>query len=207
MIRNNFWVLDNRFMNKLKENIAVEYSAGLLKVLACAGDVLPIRVSYSFSFSLHEDGIKIFLWPVNHAVGITPSINIKFQGENGVIYECELVIKIDVNGYAEFILCPQGLEVVKFAHMITVDKKVDFVGNVEVMEKMYHYLYISNNALNLYTKLLKKDSVIAGLNRFEVQELRRLTGELDCSIQKNNIAEAMKILYLLSKWDFKLSCI
>ena len=194
-------------MNKLKEHIAVEYSAGLLKILASPGDKLPIQITYSFSFSYHESGVKVFLWPINHSAGITPSINIRLQGEYGGIYQCELVIKVDNDGHAEFILSPKGLEVIKLTHMLAVDAEVDFSGDVASMEKIYHYLYISNNALNLYTKLLRKDEIIEGLEKFEVQELKRLTELLSCSIKDKNVTKAKEILSLLSEWDFKLSCI
>ena len=194
-------------MNKLKEYIAVEYFAGLLKVLACPGDKLPIRVSYSFSFLYQESGVKVFLWPINDNAGITPSMNIRWRGEYGVIYQCKLVIKIDTNGYTEFILSPKGLKVVKLTSMLAVDTEVDFVGDVASMEKVYHYLYISNNALNLYSKLLKKDNVIDELENSEVQELKKLTEILSCSIQDKNVNKAKEILSKLSKWDFKLSCI
>ena len=193
-------------MNKLKENIAIEYSAGLLKILACAGESLPIKINYSFSFLFHRDGVKIFLWPVNQVIDMIPTMNIKFQGGYGITYECELIINIDSNGYSEFFLSPKGVATVKCTHTINIANKVDLSGDVEVMEKIYHYLYISNNALRLYTKLLNKEKVIAGLNGFEVKELRRLTEMLHRSIMDKNIEEAKKILSLLSEWDFKLSC-
>ncbi|WP_252180152.1 hypothetical protein [Endozoicomonas sp. 4G] len=194
-------------MNKLKENIAIEYSAGLLKVLACAGEPLPIQVSFSFSFSFHERGLKVFLWPVNHTINMQPSINIKFKGEYGNTYDCEMIIKVDDAGYTEFKLYPKGVSAVKYTYIIDTGSKVDFSGDVEAMETMYHYLYISKNALKLYSRFLDKETIFDGLNSLEIKELRRLTKMLHCSIQEKNISETKKILSLLSKWDFKLSCI
>ena len=194
-------------MNKLKENIAIEYSTGLLEVLACAGESLPIKVSYSFSFLFHGDGVKIFLWPVNQVIDIIPTINIKFQGEYGITYECELIINIDSSGNSEFLLSPRGISTIKCTHEIDIGNNVDLSEGVEIMEKIYHYLYISNNALRLYTKLLNKEKVIAGLSDFEVKELRILTEMLHRSILDKNVVEAKKTLSLLSEWDFKLTCI
>ena len=194
-------------MNKLKENIAIEYSAGLLKVLACAGESLPIHVSFSFLFSFHERGLNIFLWPANHTINMNPSINIKFRGEHGITYECEIIIKVDANGYTEFQLYPKGISAVKYTHIIDIGSRVDLSGDIEAMENMYHDIYISKNALKLYNRFLDKETVLDRLNSFEIKELRRLTKMLYCSIQKKKISEIKKILSMLSEWDFKLSCI